>query len=296
VQGKISDFSIPEIFQLVANQGKSGSLTIRGGDRETVFIFAEGGIIEVQPDQRAQGDLLGNMLVDAGFLTEEELRRILAEQEKAGKKLGELLVEKGKVSMETLARYLHLQVKEGVFETLTLKEGDYRFEGFAVRLPPWMKSSIRADVLMMEGMQFLDESPRYRGKFPAGEFRVFQKRDEKVDPMALPPEERAVWDAIEFSDDPRRIFRKACVTWLEGIKGLWLLMDRGLIQVTVAETEEVRKDPELGLREEIARARILGWLRAALWASAAVVAAGWIYVILLSPAATAAFTGWAGFF
>ncbi len=296
MQGKISDFSIPEIFQLVANQGKSGSLSIRGGDRETVFIFAEGGIIEVQPDQRAHADLLGTMLVDAGFLTEEELRRILAEQEKVGKKLGELLVEKGQVSMETLARYLHLQVKEGVFEALTLKEGDYRFEGFAVRLPPWMKSPIRADVLMMEGMQFLDESPRYRAKFPAGDFRVFQKRDEKVDPQALPPEERVVWDAIEFSAEPRRIFRKACVTWLEGIKRLWLLMDRGLIQVTVAETEEVRKDPELGVREEIARARILGWLRAALWASAAVVAAGWIYVILLSPPATGAFTGWAGFF
>lgn len=296
MQGKISDFSIPEIFQLVANQGKSGSLTIRGGDRETVFIFAEGGIIEVQPDQRGQADLLGTMLVDAGFLTEEELRRILAKQERAGKKLGELLVENGKVSMETLSRYLHLQVKEGVFDSLTLKEGDYRFEGFSVRLPPWMKQPIRADVLMMEGMQFLDESPRYRAKFPAGDFRVTRKRNAKVDTDALPPEERNVWAALEFSDDPRRIFRKACITWLEGIKGLWLLMDRGLIQVTVAEPAEVRKDPGRAVREEIARARILGWLRAVLWASAAVVAAGWVYVILLSSRATEAFTGWAGFF
>lgn len=296
MRGKISDFSIPEIFQLVANQGKSGSLTICGGDRETVFIFAEGGIIEVQPDRRAQSDLLGTMLVDAGFLTEEELRRILAKQEKAGKKLGELLVEKGKVSMETLVRYLHLQVKESLFETLTLKEGDYRFEGFAVRLPPWMKSPIRADVLMMEGMQFLDEAPRYRAKFPAGDFRVFQKRNAKVDLTALSPEESAVWSAIEFSDNPRRIFRKAGVTWLEGIKGLWLLMDRGLIHVTVAETAEVRADPGRVVREEIARARILGWVRAVLWAAAAVVTAGWIYVIFLSPMATGAFTGWAGFF
>jgi len=296
VQGKISDFSIPEIFQLVANQGKSGSLTIYGGDRETVFIFADGGIIEVQPDRRAQSDMLGNMLVDAGFLTEEELRRILADQKKAGKKLGELLVDNGKVSMEVLSRYLNLQVKESVFETLTLKEGDYRFEGFAVRLPPWMKTPIRADVLMMEGMQFLDESPRYRAKIPAGDFRVFQKRSAKVDIETLPPEERVVWDAIEFSDDPRRVFRKACITWLEGIKGLWLLMERGLIQVTVAETAEVRADPERAARKELARARFLGWLRAILWASVAVVTAGWVYVILMSPAATGAFTGWAAFF
>ncbi len=296
MQGRIADFSIPEIFQLVANQMKSGSLSIRGGTRETVFIFADGGIIEVQPDQRAQSDLLGNMLVDAGFLTEEELRRILSEQAKAGKKLGELLVEKGKVSQDVLARYLHLQVKECVFETLKLKEGDYRFEGFAVRLPPWMKTPIRADVLMMEGVQFLDEYPLYRGKFPAGDFRVFQKRGTDVDSDALSPEERPVWAALEFTDDPRRVFRKACITWFEGIKGLSQLMDRGLIDVAVSETTEVRADPGLALRKEIARARIVGWVRAILWAAAAVVTAGWIYVIFLSPAATAVFTGWAAFF
>lgn len=296
MQGRIADFSIPEIFQLVANQGKSGSLTIRGGNRETVFVFAEGGIIEVQPDQRAQSDLLGNMLVDAGYLTEEELRRILAEQEKAGKKLGELLVDKGKVSMDILSRYLRLQVKECVFETLKLKEGDYRFEGFAVRVPPWMRGAIRTDVLMMEGVQFLDEYPMFRGKFPSGDFRVSRKRGEKVDPAALPAEERLVWDAIAFSDDPRRIFRKACITWFEGIKGLSLLADRGLTDVAVAEVAEVRADPALVLRKEIARARIVGWVRAILWGAAAVVAAGWVYVILLSPPATSVFTGWAGFF
>ena len=296
MQGKITDFSIPEIFQLVANQQKSGSLTIRGGNRETVFIFADGGIIEVQPDQRAQADLLGTMLVDAGFLTDEELRRILAEQDKAGKKLGELLVDKGKVSTETLARYLHLQVKECVFETLKLKEGDYRFEGFAVRLPPWMKMSIRADILMMEGVQFLDEYPIYRSKFPAGDFRVFQKASEKIEPDALPAEERVIWEAIGFTEDPRRVFRKACITWFEGIKGLWLLMERGLIDVTAAEVIETPVDPGLALRREIARARVVGWLRAALWAAAAAVTAGWVYVILLSPLATGVFTGWAGFF
>lgn len=296
MQGKISDFSIPEIFQLVANQGKSGSLTIRGGDRETVFIFADGGIIEVQPDRRAQADLLGSMLVDAGFLTDGELRRVLAKQERAGKKLGELLVEKEILSMDALARYLRLQVKEGVFEALKLKDGDYHFEGFAVRLPPWIKTPIRADVLMMEGMQFLDEAPRYCAKFPPGEFRVSRKRGVKIDEDALPAEERAVWKAVEFSDVPRRIFRKACITWIEGIKGLWLLMDRGLIDVTVVEVKEVREDPGRAMRRDVARTRVLGVVRALLWASAAAVAAGWVYTILLSPRAAGAFTGWAGFF
>lgn len=96
MQGKLSDFSLPEIFQLVANQGKSGALMIRGEERETVFIFSEGKIAEVQPDRRSRSEMLGTMLVDAGVLTDEELARILVEQEKTGKKLGELLVDRGR--------------------------------------------------------------------------------------------------------------------------------------------------------------------------------------------------------
>ena len=43
MQGKITDFSIPDIFQLVSSQGKSGSLSISGNDRVTVFLFPREG-------------------------------------------------------------------------------------------------------------------------------------------------------------------------------------------------------------------------------------------------------------
>jgi len=77
------------------------------------------------------------MLRDAGILAESDLRRILSSQGAGGKKIGEILIEKGKVSKEVLARYLVLQVKECLFDVLTFREGEYRFEGFAVRPPAW---------------------------------------------------------------------------------------------------------------------------------------------------------------
>ncbi|HSQ53758.1 MAG TPA: DUF4388 domain-containing protein, partial [Candidatus Bathyarchaeia archaeon] len=116
MKGKISDFSIPEIFQLVASQGKSGALTIRGDERETIFLFADGMIVDVQPDRhRAQHALLGNMMVAAGYLTAQELPRILAQQDRERKKIGEILVERGKISREILAKYLYLQVKDSIY-------------------------------------------------------------------------------------------------------------------------------------------------------------------------------------
>lgn len=295
MQGKIADFSIPDIFQLVFSQGKSGSLAISGNDRVTIFLFSGGKIVDVQPDRRETKSLLGTMLRDAGYLTDSELRRFLSSQGTGGKKIGEILVEKGKVSKEVLARYLVLQVKERLFEVLTLREGEYRFEGFAVRPSAWGGEPIRPDVLLMEGMQFLDEYPRFRGIFPSGDFRVARKRGERVDPYAFSEEERVLWKALDFSDDPERVYRKACLTGFEGIKGLVALLNRGLIEVSSTVPGD-GVDPARRLRDEIAFRHRFDAIRMALWGAAVAAAAVWVYRGLLSPGASRTFTAWVDFF
>ena len=295
MQGKISDFGIPEIFQLIMSQRKSGALTVRGDERETIFLFSEGMIVDVQPDrQKAPTTLIGNMLVDAGYLTAEEVRRILAVQERENKKIGEILVEKGKISREKLAEYLYLQVKDSLYFTLRIKEGDYRFEVFSVRPPAWMATPIHGDRLLMEGMQFLDEYPLIRSKFPPERFKVVRKLGVKIDPMALPPQERAVWGAVNFSSDPYQVFRRACLTWHEGLKALWGLWDRGLVEISSVDSEI--KDKGRAVRDEIARRFSIGCIRAAIWSLAAIVAGFWVYRILLSPPARHLLAGWAEFY
>ncbi len=296
MQGKISDFSIPDIFQLVSSQGKSGALAIRSADeRETVFLFSDGQIVDVQSDRREPASMLGTMLVDAGFLTQEELRRHLAAQDKGRRKLGEELIGKGKITLDTLSRFLYLQIKESVFDVLQLKEGDYRFETFAVRPPAWNKSLIRPDVLMMEGMQFLDEYPLLRAKFPPEEFHVRRRKGEKVDAAMLDEVERGVWKVIDFSVEPRRVFRKAGLTWFEGMKGLASLLERGLVEVFAAGADRGEQG-RAALREELGRIRRLAWETTVLWGVAALATAAWIYHALLSGEAVAGFGVWTIFF
>ena len=295
MQGKIADFGIPDIFQLVSSQGKDGSLAISGNDRVTIFLFSEGRIVDVQPDRRESKSLLGTMLRDAGYLTDSELKRVLFSQGAGGKKIGEILMEKGKISKEVLVRYLVLQVKECLFDVLTLGEGEYRFEGFAVRPAAWMGEPIRPDVLLMEGMQFLDEYPRFREIFPSGDFRVARKRGERVDPYVFSEDERILWKALDFSDDPERVYRKACLTGFEGIKALAALLHRGLIEVSATEPGD-GVDTARRLRDEIVFRRRFDAIRMALWGAAAAAAAVWIYRGLLSRGAVRTFTAWVDFF
>ena len=295
MQGKIADFSIPDIFQLVSSQGKSGSLAVSGDDRVTIFLFSGGRIVDVQPDRRESKSLLGTMLRDAGYLTDSELKRCLSSQGTGGKKIGEILVENGKVSKEILARYLVLQVKECLFDVLTLREGEYRFEGFAVRPAAWGGEPIRPDVLLMEGMQFLDEYPRYREIFPSGDFRVARKRGERVDPYVFSEVERVLWKALDFSENPERVYRKACLTGFEGVKALAALLERGLIDISTAEPGD-RVDPVQRLREEIASRRRIDAIRMALWGAAVAATAVWVCRGLLSLQAFQVFAGWVDFF
>ncbi len=295
MQGKIADFSIPDIFQLVSTQGKSGSLTITGDEKSTVFLFTDGRIVDVQPGRRDTRSLLGTMLRDAGYLTDGELKRFLeARGTGGGRKIGEILVERGKVPKEVISRYLALQVKECLFDVLTLREGEYRFEGFAVRPATWAGEPIRPDVLMMEGMQFLDEYPIYRQKFPPGPFRVVRRKGERVDTYAFQELERLLWKALDFSEEPERVYRKACLTGFEGIKGLAFLHERGLIDIVTIQTPEA--DPSHRIRKELSFQRVLAWGKAAMWMGTAVVAAAWIRRVLLSPDTVALFTGWVPFF
>jgi hypothetical protein len=304
VQGKIADFSIPDIFQLVSSQQKSGSLTISGDGRELVFLFSDGRIVDVHPGEgRSPSGMLGTMLVDAGVLTPEEMRRMRSLQERTGKKLGELLVEQKKISREDLARYLYLQVKESLYFALRIKEGEYRFEGFAVRPPAWA-SSIRPEILMMEGMQFLDEYQIFRDKLPSGRFQIARRKGAADEAASLSEEERRVWEAMDFSSDPWRVFRRAGMTWFEGIKALCALQERGLAKVTPVAEERpavLRLRGSWGERLrsgwwELVWRRSIGILRAISWAAAAAAVAWWIHGILLSPQAARTFSGWTVFF
>ncbi len=295
MQGRIADFSIPDIFQLVSSQGKSGSLAIRGDDRDVLFYFSDGMIVDVQPDRRDPSGMLGRILTDAGVITVEELRRGLSEQVKSGKKLGEHLIEKEKVSRESLVRFLNLQLKETVFDVLRLKDGEYRFEGFAFHPSGVMGDPVRPDVILMEGMQFLDEFPRYRDKFPAGDFRVTRKKGIKIDPAALAPEERIVWKALDFSDEPTRVFRRAYLTAFEGIKGLHALLDRGIIEVSVPD-QLLGGDRRSAIKEELAQRRRVFMFRAAIWLAGGLFVALWVFQTLLSPDSAWLFSSWAGFF
>jgi len=299
LQGKIGNLSVYNVFLLISSLRKSGTLNISSEDSAVNFFFSEGRIIDAQPIQpiRKHSSLLGMMLRDAGYITDDELERVLEIMGMGGgRKIGDVLIEQGMAPRDIVAKYLILQIKECLFDVLACKEGHYKFEKLTAQPASAGGELARPETLIMEIMQFLDEYPGLRQKFPLDDFRVLRKKEEHVDPNLFPDTERILWKALAFSEEPERVFRKACMTIFEGTKSLAALYDRGLVEI-----ETVAKPNEDAARQahEKKRLRLMKWqagIKAALWIGALVVALIWIIKLFLSPGTLQFFMSWTGFF
>jgi len=101
--GTLGDFPVPDVFQLISLQKKTGYLTLKASETEVVTItFLEGTIVGADSLSKRLEERLGNVLVKSGKLTKEELSKALEIQKKTLQRLGHILVTEGFIERETL--------------------------------------------------------------------------------------------------------------------------------------------------------------------------------------------------
>jgi hypothetical protein len=80
LSGTLKDFALPDIFQLIGMQRKTGLLTLES-DRETVtVVFEQGMVVHADSTVRRLDDLLGSVLVRQGKMRKDVLEDALSKQ------------------------------------------------------------------------------------------------------------------------------------------------------------------------------------------------------------------------
>jgi len=242
LKGNIKEFNIADIFQLLSFQRKSGALSIKSTGGNMLFLFKSGEIVDVSPDMRSRDQLIGQMLVDGGVITDAERERTLREQDKKGKKLGELLVEKDLVDKDTLSSFLTVQIKECFFRALTYLDGSYIFDSYTIQSYPSLKEPVKVEQLLMEGMQFLDEFPLIKEKFPAEDILV--KTGKKIISKELAKDKVAqtLYHSMKDFMEPIKHIRRANLTLFEGYKALAKLNELDALSIREKEKEGKKED------------------------------------------------------
>jgi hypothetical protein len=164
LKGTLKDFGIAEILQLIGQQAKSGVLHLESRDDLIHIAIADGNVVRAESAGRKTRDRLGNLLVRAEIITQEEVAYALDAQKRSLRRLGDILVELKLVSKQDLREMTALQTTETVFRLFHWKSGTYEFEPGDVEWDPETVTPLRAESVLMEGFRQVDEWPLVRRK------------------------------------------------------------------------------------------------------------------------------------
>src|SRR5512145_2083203 len=164
LKGTLKDFGIAEILQLIGQQAKSGVLHLEGRDEEIHIAMADGNVVRAEHVGRKTKERLGTRLVRAEVLTQEKLEYALDLQKRSLRRLGDILVEVGFVTRQDLKEMTALQTTETVYRLFHWKSGTYEFVPGDVEWDAESVTPLRAESVLMEGFRQVDEWPMVRRK------------------------------------------------------------------------------------------------------------------------------------
>ena len=127
-KGDISGaLSVSDLFWLATLQKKTGVLRIQANDEEVDLAFLQGSLVDVEWKTRPDDKKLASILVDNAKITKEQAQTAIIKQRDTGQKLGFILINMGFLPEEDLKGPLTIHMMEGLRLALQVINGRFTF-------------------------------------------------------------------------------------------------------------------------------------------------------------------------
>ncbi len=223
LQGDLKDFSITEIIQLIGQQFKTGVLNVQHGRKKVEIYFADGMIVHVFSTHRARKDLLGEILVRAQVITEQQLDQALKVQEETLQYLGEILIDLQLLKREEVLRVIQNQIFETIYDLFQWGEGNFRFDLRLVEKYRRIPLALSPENVLLNVLRMLDEWSEIEKKV-SSPYIVFEK---------VPPEELGDQYGIgkfeEIREDKMSPEAEVVYGLVDGKRTVQQIVDRSLL-------------------------------------------------------------------
>jgi hypothetical protein len=248
LHGNLRDFGIAEVFQLIGQQRKTGTLVVGEGAEAVFLCFAEGRVVTGgSVDSGGEGGSIGRQLVRAGYITREQLHDLEQESARSARPIPELLRASGRVDAGEIDEIRNLLTRETVFDIMRRKSGEFDFsaEPIVHDLPP--DRLLGAEQILMDGLRMLDEWQTFSAAVPS-EDMIFRRLGNIESSRAFAQsggDDRLVHierilGLVDGRLSVRRVIDLSRIGTFEATRVLAELRQAGLIEVG---SEEVRRVP-----------------------------------------------------
>lgn len=155
LQGSLASFKLPNVLTLLSGAKKSGTLMLAGYGRHSYVLFSNGSLVYAGSDQ--EKFRLGALLVRRKKITRDQQQDIDATMRRQGGRFGQIAIQKGILTDEEIHESLKVQVSEVVYDAFVWTEGSFRFSE-DLQLPDYAVTiAVDLSNLMMEGARRIEE-------------------------------------------------------------------------------------------------------------------------------------------
>ncbi|MFA5843249.1 MAG: DUF4388 domain-containing protein [Coriobacteriia bacterium] len=239
LEGNLKDFSLADMFRLLASGRKVGTLHLERPDAEGKVCFKKGRVFFATSNFNRES--LGRRLVKVGVISEKQLRQALGLQkiqkkEKAGRRLGQILVDEGYLESRVLETFIQEQINDTLFDLFRWEEGDLRFEPEEDCEDEDIGVSVSVENIIMESSRRLELWNRIRQKIPTldSSFIMAAAPGDKSMEIHLKPKE---WMLLCYLHGGRSVRELTALTGyndFETAKILYGMFSAGLIEESAA--------------------------------------------------------------
>lgn len=230
IKGSLKGASLPDVLQLLAMGKKTGCLSVTHRSNFGYIFFEKGRICYASIVNRR--DRLGDMLVKNSVISQDQLEAAISAQSRLrDKRIGELLVEQGALTREELHQYVRRQIEEAVYFLFTWMQGTFNFEADVHPEEQDLLVSINPESLLLEGARRMDEWSLVEKKIPSFDL-VFEvnRSHEVTSEVELTDEQRTVIELVDGQRDVQSIIEESGLVEFEVGKALYGLLTAGFVQ------------------------------------------------------------------
>ena len=157
--------SLTDLLQFLAAGRKSGTLKF---DRENISkqVYFKNGLI-VGSKSNDPREYLGQVLLHYGKVDEAQLQAAREAQRKSGAKLGEVLVQQGFLTEDEVLDILKTRTLDAIYDLFVWTEGEFEFYDDEPLPEDLILIEVEPTTVIMEGIYRLDELARYKTLVPS---------------------------------------------------------------------------------------------------------------------------------
>jgi len=165
LSGNLKTMELPDLLQWLTLGRKTGALAFIKNRTKNYIYFKQGRIISSSSNDPTK--YLGQFLLFQGKITESQLKRALEIKQQGRLNLGKVLVQGGFLSQEEIERTLLSRTEEALFDLFLWEDGFFHFADDPYDENELVVIAIDLNGVIFEGVRRKDEWARIREAFPS---------------------------------------------------------------------------------------------------------------------------------